>query len=537
MISSCLINLPKGSNAFYYFMDTTAMNKIVSDEEWGETRKAFLHVCVCLKDSVKHMQGNTKTIMASSFAALLTWVMLSSIASVNPVPDTYINGIFSGQKIFGVLKESENRTDVTNETRRVALNGVAISFQSKVDPTLTAITMKISDEKTGFPLTHVDWVIKIRSPEGREIFKSSTVHSHLGTNEFSYNFLEPGKNTVSVMVASNGPKLLGVDYPPIGHTRIFKSADPMNSWKTDQAYFFGTRSAEFTINIPYSQQSNNNPLADTNNISNGEPGRVTIDDTSHLSSTRILDGSGSGTRIKLELSTIPETVIAGKPVTLVLKVRNASNDTLVTHSDALLVISKESGKLLQSAPPGSVVPINGAFHGHTGELGITTVFPSSGVHRIDTHVFSLPVVTNYEFGQVKTSFDLNVIDGNDGKAPSTDLLGSRTTNQSNVTTAIPISGGLNRVAIIGQDAPFYTPDNTTVKPGTTLTFRNHDAVVHTATATNDGPSAASPTPNAVFDTGLLSTGQEKQITFDKEGTFNYFCEVHPYMRGAVYVSN
>jgi plastocyanin len=70
-----------------------------------------------------------------------------------------------------------------------------------------------------------------------------------------------------------------------------------------------------------------------------------------------------------------------------------------------------------------------------------------------------------------------------------------------------------------------------------LTFRNHDAVVHTATGTNDGTSAASPTPNAVFDTGLLSTGQEKLITFDKEGTFNYFCEVHPYMRGAVNVSN
>jgi plastocyanin len=518
-------------------MDTNAMNKIVSDEEWFEARKALLKVWVCLGDSMKTMQGNTKIITASAFVALLTWGMLSSTISVGTenIPFMYASG--TGQKIIGALNELENRTDVTNETRKVALDGVALSFHSKVDPALTTITMKISDEKTGFPLTHVDWVIKIRSADGREVFKSSTVHSHLGTNEFSYNFLEPGINTVSVLVASNGPKLLGVDYPPIGHTRIFKSGDPMNSWRTDQTYFFGTRAAEFTIDIPYSQQSNNNPLAGTNNISNGEPGRVIMNDTSKVSNIRVLDGSGNGTKVKLELSTIPETVIAGKPVTLVLKVRSANNGTLVTHSDALLVISKESGKLLQSAPPGSVVPINGAFHGHTGELGITTVFPSSGVHKIDTHVFSLPVVTNYEFGHVKTSFDLNVIDGDDGTAPSTDLLGSRITNQSNVTTAIPISGGLNRVAIIGQDAPFYTPDYTTVKPGTTLTFRNHDAVVHTATGTNDGPRAASPTPNAVFDTGLLSTGQEKQITFDKEGTFNYFCEVHPYMRGAVNVSN
>jgi plastocyanin len=100
-----------------------------------------------------------------------------------------------------------------------------------------------------------------------------------------------------------------------------------------------------------------------------------------------------------------------------------------------------------------------------------------------------------------------------------------------------ISGGPNQVAIIGQDAPFYIPDYITVKPDTTLTFRNHDAVVHTATGTNDGTSVVSPTLNAGFDTGLLSTGQEKQITLDKEGTFNYFCKVHPYMQGAVIVSN
>lgn len=167
---------------------------------------------------------------------------------------------------------------------------------------------------------------------------------------------------------------------------------------------------------------------------------------------------------------------------MVLKVKSAGNNTLVTHPDALLVISKESDKLLQSAPPGSpLVPINGAFHGHTGGGGITTTFPSPGMHRIDTHVFSLQPVSNYYFDHVKTSFDLNVIDDeSDETTTSTDLVGSQITNPTNVATAIPISGGLNRVAIIGQDAPFYTPDYITVKPDTTLTFRNHDVVVHTS---------------------------------------------------------
>ena len=60
--------------------------------------------------------------------------------------------------------------------------------------------------------------------------------------------------------------------------------------------------------------------------------------------------------------------------------------------------------------------------------------------------------------------------------------------------------------------------------------------MHTATGTNDGINVVSPTSNSDFDTGLLSTGQEKQITFDKEGIYNYFCEAHPFMRGVVTVS-
>jgi plastocyanin len=478
-----------------------------------------------------------QAITASVFvAALLTWVMLSSVISVNTVPNAYIKDIFFGQKAFSAIESSENKTDVTNETRKVALDGVALSFHPKVEPELTKITMKISDEKTGFPLTHVDWVIKVRNPEGKEVFKSSTVHSHLGTNEFSYKFLEPGKNTISALVASLGPKMLGMDYPLPGHTRIFKSGDPMTGWKTDQTYFFGTRTAEFTIDIPNSQQNNVNSLAGIINNSNEEQGRGSSNDTSDVSSVRVLDGSENGTKVKLELLTIPETVVAGKPVTLVLKVKSAGNDTLVTHPDALLTISKESDKLLQSAPHGSaLMAINGAFHGHTGEKGITTIFPSSGLYRIDMDVYSI-LESNYNFGHVKTAFDLNVVDGDDGTTTATITLGTQITNPTNTTTAIPISGELNRVAIIGQDAPFYTPDHITVKRGTTLTFRNHDAVVHTATGTNDGTNVVSPTSNNGFDTGLLSTGQEKQIAFDREGTYNYFCEVHPFMRGAVIVS-
>jgi len=110
------------------------------------------------------------------------------------------------------------------------------------------------------------------------------------------------------------------------------------------------------------------------------------------------------------------------------------------------------------------------------------------------------------------------------------------TNTTLPTTAIPISDEPNHVAIIGQEAPFYGPGNITVKAGTTVTFKNHDAIDHTATGTNDGTNVSSPAPNNTFDTGLSKIGEEKQVTFDKAGTFHYFCSIHPFMRGTLTVT-
>jgi plastocyanin len=489
------------------------------------------------KINLNGLYMGVKTTTALAFVALLTGTMLSSSAtSIITAPAT--RDINVSQDAFVSVKSSENDIGAKNEERNITLDGVALSFDPKVNPAsrITSMLMKISDEKTGFPLTHVDWVIKVRTPEGKEVFKSSTIHSHLGTNGLSYKFLEPGKNTVSVQVASLGPRMLGMDVPSPAHTRIFKSGDPMTGWKTDPAYFFGTRIAEFTIDIPSSRHNAVNSLAtDTDNNSNKEQGRHSSNDTSNLSE-RIINGSEKGIKVKLELSTIPEKIVPGKLATLVLNVKSAGNETLVTHPDALITVSRESDKLLQSAPAGNpLIPINGAFHGHTGEKAITAVFPSPGTYKIDMDVYSIPV-SNYKFGHAKASFELNVLD-DDGTTTAPNMKSTQITNTTNTTTAIPITKELNQVAILGQDAPFYTPDHITVKTGTTLTFRNHDAVMHTVTGTEDGTNVVSPTPNNSFDTGLLSIGQEKRVSFDKEGTYNYFCAVHPFMRGTVIVSS
>lgn len=71
----------------------------------------------------------------------------------------------------------------------------------------------------------------------------------------------------------------------------------------------------------------------------------------------------------------------------------------------------------------------------------------------------------------------------------------------------------------------FTPSIIEVKKGTTVTFTNFDSVGHTVTA-DDGS----------FDTPTFKDGTSQPITFDKVGTFSYYCRPHPYMKGKVIVA-
>ena len=70
---------------------------------------------------------------------------------------------------------------------------------------------------------------------------------------------------------------------------------------------------------------------------------------------------------------------------------------------------------------------------------------------------------------------------------------------------------------------FGTPD-VTVRPGTTVTWVNHDDDVHTVTSTTD-----------VFKSPGLDTDESYSYTFTTQGTYTYFCTLHPLMTGKVVV--
>ena len=74
----------------------------------------------------------------------------------------------------------------------------------------------------------------------------------------------------------------------------------------------------------------------------------------------------------------------------------------------------------------------------------------------------------------------------------------------------------------------YTPMHAIVAEGGTVIFRNTDSAAHTMTAgtPEDGPSGA-------FDTSLIMSSGEYSIPLDYAGEYDYFCMVHPWMRGSI----
>lgn len=71
----------------------------------------------------------------------------------------------------------------------------------------------------------------------------------------------------------------------------------------------------------------------------------------------------------------------------------------------------------------------------------------------------------------------------------------------------------------------FSPAELKVRKGTDVTWINEDDIPHTVVAA--GTNLRSKT---------LDTDQTYSYRFDKAGTFNYICALHPHMKGKVIVS-
>lgn len=77
---------------------------------------------------------------------------------------------------------------------------------------------------------------------------------------------------------------------------------------------------------------------------------------------------------------------------------------------------------------------------------------------------------------------------------------------------------------IGIDNYSFMPGDITVKAGTTVSWVNHDDVPHTVRSTGD-----------LFKSKALDTEDKFSFKFDKPGTYEYYCSVHPRMTAKIIV--
>lgn len=94
------------------------------------------------------------------------------------------------------------------------------------------------------------------------------------------------------------------------------------------------------------------------------------------------------------------------------------------------------------------------------------------------------------------------------------------------TTAAICLAGIAHAADIKADIQgmSFSPASITISVGDTVTFTNRDGAPHTATAV-DGS----------FTTATLRKGKSETITFDTAGSYDFFCKIHPGMKGNITV--
>ena len=111
---------------------------------------------------------------------------------------------------------------------------------------------------------------------------------------------------------------------------------------------------------------------------------------------------------------------------------------------------------------------------------------------------------------------------------------SITTNQTNLpTTSSSIASNATEVKIIGDEIKEpYIPGSIIIESGDKVRWINIDVEVHTVTSGLE----SSADKGKQFDSGLLNANQTFEHTFDKPGTYNYYCTVHPIMTGLVNVN-
>jgi plastocyanin len=108
--------------------------------------------------------------------------------------------------------------------------------------------------------------------------------------------------------------------------------------------------------------------------------------------------------------------------------------------------------------------------------------------------------------------------------------GSGSSDTTSQSAAAPTTTARGSAAGVTVRQFQFMPAELVVEAGTTVTWANQDQILHTAT------SGATPgQADGTFDGPMDGAGKSFSFTFEKPGTYPYFCSRHNSMVGKVIV--
>lgn len=95
-----------------------------------------------------------------------------------------------------------------------------------------------------------------------------------------------------------------------------------------------------------------------------------------------------------------------------------------------------------------------------------------------------------------------------------------------LAVALGVAWAADEKRTVGQKNKEFTTAELTVKPGERVTFENNDEIAHNVFCNHK---------DCKFNTKIQAPGSKTEVTFEREGSYQIRCAIHPKMKLTVHV--
>jgi len=154
---------------------------------------------------------------------------------------------------------------------------------------------------------------------------------------------------------------------------------------------------------------------------------------------------------------------------------------------------------------------------------------SQQIPVLDDNTFELELIADGPLWRASGTYTIKVLYGTATRSAETTFEFNSSSQQLPTTISVSIPTGSSTPSCADADNCFI-PSDVAIASGGEVVWSNDDSASHTVTSgyPNSGPDGK-------FDSGLFLSGQTFTHIFDEKGEFPYFCLVHPWMQGTIFV--